>query len=176
MVLAIVVNFFRDPERVPPNDPQGIVAPADGKVIQVANVDDVRFFPPRATRISIFMSPLDVHVNRIPWKGRVLDVRYYPGKYFRAFAEKASFVNEQNAVLIQDDHGRQLCCVQIAGFIARRIVCRVQAGDRVERGQRYGIILFGSRVDVYFPAGSVEVVVETGQRTRAGETVVARWR
>lgn len=176
VLLALVVNFFRDPERMPPKDPQAVVAPADGKVFQVADIDDTRFFSAPATRISIFMSPLDVHVNRIPWTGRVVDVRYHPGKYFRAFADKASLDNEQTAVLVEDDDGHRLWCVQIAGFIARRIVCRVQPGDQVERGQRYGMILFGSRADLYFPTGSVEVAVQTGQRTRAGETVVARWR
>ncbi|GIW44801.1 MAG: phosphatidylserine decarboxylase proenzyme [Candidatus Binatia bacterium] len=176
LLFALVVNFFRDPERIPPRDPLAIVAPADGKVIQIADIEDTRFLSAPATRVSIFMSPLDVHVNRIPWSGQVLDVRYHPGKFFRAFADKASLDNEQTAVHVRDEEGRQLWFVQIAGLIARRIVCRLQPGDRVQRGQRYGMILFGSRADVYFPAGSVEVAVQLHQRTRAGETILARWR
>ncbi|GBD25006.1 Phosphatidylserine decarboxylase proenzyme [bacterium HR30] len=175
VVFALVVNFFRDPDRVPPNDPQAVVAPADGKVIQVAEVHEPRFFSAPATRVSIFMSPLDVHVNRVPWSGRVLDVRYNPGKFLRAFADKASLDNEQTAVHLADSQGRELWVVQIAGFLARRIICRVQPGETVHRGQRYGMILFGSRADLYFPAGTVDVLVQVGERTRAGETIVARW-
>ncbi len=176
VIFALVVNFFRDPERLPPDDPQAIVAPADGKVIQVTDLHDERFFSAPATRVSIFMSPLDVHVNRIPWSGRVLDVRYNPGKFFRAFAEKASLDNEQTAIRLADDQGRELWVVQIAGFVARRIVCGVEPGDTVRRGQRYGMILFGSRADVYFPVGAADLVVQVGDRARAGETILARWR
>lgn len=175
-LFGLTINFFRDPPRRPPDDPRAVVAPADGKVIQIHELHDERFFQAPATRLSIFMSPLDVHVNRIPWSGKVLDVRYHPGKFFRAFADKASLDNEQTAVLVEDDDGRRVWFVQIAGFVARRIVCRVSPGDTVVRGQRYGMILFGSRADVYFPAGSVDVTVRVGDRTRAGETVVARWR
>ncbi|MCX8071279.1 MAG: phosphatidylserine decarboxylase family protein [Candidatus Binatia bacterium] len=176
LLLAGVVNFFRDPERTPPDDPTAVVAPADGKVIQVADIEDQRFLRAPATRVSIFMSPLDVHVNRIPWGGRVVDVHYNPGKFFRAFADKASLDNEQTAVHVVDTDGHELWFVQIAGFIARRIVCRVEPGDEVVRGQRYGMILFGSRADLYFPAGTAEITVRAGDRTRAGETVVAQWR
>jgi phosphatidylserine decarboxylase len=175
-VFALTVNFFRDPERTPPPDPNTIVAPADGRIIQVGEVEDARFFGRRVLRISIFMSPLDVHVNRIPTSGTVGEVRYHPGKYLRAFADKASLDNEQNALLIEAENGQRLWVVQIAGFIARRIVCKVRAGDRVERGQRYGMILFGSRADVYLLPEEVAVAVEVGQKARAGETVLARWR
>lgn len=176
VLFALVVNFFRDPERIPPSDPRAIVAPADGRIIQVAEVPDDRFFGRRALRVSIFMSPLDVHVNRAPTDGTVLEVRYHRGKYLRAFADKASLDNEQNAVGIRTDEGRTVWCVQIAGFIARRIVCYVHAGDRVQRGQRYGMIRFGSRADVYLLAEEAEVQVRVGDRARAGETVLARWR
>ncbi len=175
LAFAFTVNFFRDPERRPPADPHAILAPADGRVIQVAEVDDPRFFEQRVLRISIFMSPLDVHVNRIPCDGTVREVCYHPGKYFRAFADKASLDNEQNGLLLESENGRRLWVVQIAGFIARRIVCRVQRGDRVVRGQRYGMILFGSRADVYLQPREVAAEIKVGQKTRAGETVIARW-
>jgi phosphatidylserine decarboxylase len=174
LLTAFVVNFFRDPERTVPSDPHAILSPADGRVIKVAPVRDERFLNNDATLVSIFMSPLNVHVNRIPISGRVIDIRYNPGKYFRAFADKASLDNEQNAVLVEDDQGRRLCFVQIAGFLARRIVCRLQVGAAIERGARYGMIMFGSRADIYLPPGA-EVAVQVGDRARGAETVIARW-
>ncbi len=175
LALALfVVSFFRDPERIIPSDPRAIVSPADGKVIGVKEVQDARFLNGPATLVSIFMSPLDVHVNRVPTTGRVVDVRYNAGKYFRAFAEKASLDNEQNAIVLEDEHGRRLCFVQIAGFLARRIVCYLHPGMDVERGQRCGMILFGSRVDIYLPP-AVQVRVHIGARARGGETVIAEW-
>lgn len=174
VLFALVVNFFRDPERVVPGDPRCIVAPADGRVIGVKQIQDERFLGGPATLVSIFMSPLNVHVNRVPATGRVIDVRYHAGKYFRAFADKASLDNEQNAVLIQDEQGRRLCFVQIAGFIARRIVCYLQPGVSVERGQRYGMIMFGSRADIYLPSDA-RICVQVGASARGGETVIAQW-
>jgi phosphatidylserine decarboxylase len=169
-----VVSFFRDPQRTSPIGPGLIVSPADGRVIKVAPVQDDRFLHGTATLVSIFMSPLNVHVNRIPASGRVLDVRYNPGKYFRAFADKASLDNEQNAVLMEDELGRQFCFVQIAGFLARRIVCHLHAGMAIERGQRYGMIMFGSRADLYLPPAA-QVRVHVGDRARGGLTVIAEW-
>ncbi len=169
-----IVSFFRDPERAPPSAPGLIVAPADGRVIKVARLQDDRFLHGEATVVSIFMSPLNVHVNRVPASGRVLDVRYHPGKYFRAFADKASMDNEQTAVLMEDEQGRRLCFVQIAGFLARRIVCYLHAGMAIERGQRYGMIMFGSRADLYLPPAAV-VRVKRGERARGGLTVIAEW-
>lgn len=174
VLFGLVLNFFRDPERSTPTDPQAIVSPADGRVIKVAAIDGSRFLDGPATLVSIFMSPLNVHVNRIPVSGRVVDVRYNPGKYLRAFADKASLDNEQNAVIVEDAVGRRLCFVQIAGFIARRIVCQLRPGMPVERGQRYGMIMFGSRADIYLPAGA-QVVVKVGDHARGAETVLARW-
>jgi phosphatidylserine decarboxylase len=174
VVTAFLVNFFRDPERVAPADPLTIVAPADGRVIKVAPVRDDRFLGAEATLVSIFMSPLNVHVNRIPASGRVVDLRYHPGKYFRAFADKASLDNEQNAVILEDGAGRRLCFVQIAGFLARRIVCHLRVGSEVERGQRYGMIMFGSRADLYLPP-SARIRVQVGDRARGGETVIGEW-
>ena len=172
---VFVVSFFRDPERTIPADPRLIVSPADGRVIKVAAIHDDRFLHGEATLVSIFMSPLNVHINRIPTSGRVVDMRYNPGKYFRAFADKASLDNEQNAVLLEDAQGRRLCFVQIAGFLARRIVCYVSVGMAVERGQRYGMIMFGSRADIYLPP-TAQVRVAVGDRARGAETVIAEWR
>jgi phosphatidylserine decarboxylase len=171
---VFIVSFFRDPERVVPGNPRAIVAPADGRVIKITAVRDERFLHADGTLVSIFMSPLNVHVNRVPVSGRVIDVRYHPGRYFRAFADKASLDNEQNAVVVEDEHGHRLCFVQIAGFIARRIVCRLQAGMAVTRGQRYGMIMFGSRADIYLPAAA-QVRLAVGDRAVGGETVIAEW-
>ena len=174
VVFAFVLGFFRDPERAVPKAAGLIVAPADGRVIKVARVQDDRFLHGAATLVSIFMSPLDVHVNRVPITGRVLDIRYSAGKYFRAFADKASLDNEQNAVVMEDEQGHRLCFVQIAGFLARRIVCYLQVGMMTERGQRCGMIRFGSRADLYLPP-EVRVCVEVGTRAAAGQTVIAQW-
>lgn len=175
LALAVfVTSFFRDPERKTPADPKTLVAPADGRVIKVAEVTDDRFLHGQARLISIFMSPLNVHVNRAPSSGRVVDVRYNPGKYFRAFADKASLDNEQNAIVMEDGEGRRFCFVQIAGFVARRIVCSLRPGSELGRGERCGMIMFGSRVDIYLPLEAL-VSVEVGKGTTAGETVIARW-
>lgn len=174
VLAAFTVNFFRDPDRVGPTDPRAILAPADGRVIKVAAVQDDRFLKGEATLVSIFMSPLNVHVNRSPMSGRVTDIRYNPGKYLRAFADKASLDNEQNAVLVEDEHGHRLCFVQIAGFVARRIVCYLQVGMSLERGQRYGMIKFGSRADIYLPPAA-RVSVKVGDRTYGGTTVIGEW-
>ena len=174
LLTVFVVSFFRDPEREVPDAPGLIVAPADGRVIKVARVRDDRFLGGEATLVSIFMSPFNVHVNRAPCSGRVVDIRYHHGKYFRAFADKASSDNEQNAVVLEDEHGQRLCFVQIAGFIARRIVCYLRVGMQVQRGQRYGMIMFGSRADLYLPP-TVRVRVNVGESARGGRTVIAEW-
>lgn len=169
-----VASFFRDPERHPPSDERAVVAPADGRVLRAEFVDDQRFLEGPVQMVSIFMSPLNVHVNRNPIGGRVVDVRYHAGRYFRAFAEKASLDNEQNAILVEDHRARRVAFVQIAGFIARRIVCYLRPQMAIERGARCGLIMFGSRVDVFLPADA-ELRVQVGQKTRAGETVIAQW-
>lgn len=173
LVLAgFFANFFRDPERHPPAGPGLVISPADGKIIIVErDVDEPRFLHGRAAKISIFMSPLNVHVNRSPVDGEVVGVHYNAGKYFAAYAEKASLDNEQNAIVMRGDDGRGIAFVQIAGFLARRIVCHVKPGDRCGRGERVGMIKLGSRVDVFIP-GNVDLSVELGDRVRAGETVL----
>ena len=166
---AAVAGFFRDPERVPPDEAGVVVSPADGKVVEVGDAADAE-----GRRLSIFLSPLDVHINRAPMNGRVSDVRYQAGHFFAAYKGKASEENERNAVALVDDAGRTLRIVQIAGFLARRIVCYVHPGDSLQKGQRFGMIMFGSRVDLYLP-GDAEVAVQPGQRVRGGETIVARF-
>lgn len=170
-VVAFCLWFFRDPERVPPADERLVVSPADGRVVAV--VPDLALDAP-ATRVSIFMSPLDVHVNRNPVSGTVEQVRHTPGRFRAAFADKASLDNERNALVLESS-GRRYLLVQIAGAVARRIVCRVAPGDRVQRGDRFGMIMFGSRVDLFLPAG-VEPLVRRGDRVRAGSSVVAEVR
>jgi len=169
-----VASFFRDPDRVVPPGEQLIVSPADGRVIAITPVEQGHLLGGPATRVSIFMSPLDVHINRNPIGGTVERVRYHKGKYFRAFAEKASLDNEQNAILIRDSQGRRLCFVQIAGFVARRIVCYLEETMDVERGNRCGLIMFGSRADIYLPPEAI-VRVAVGDRARGAETVIAEW-
>ena len=174
IVTIAVGSFFRDPERRPPADERAIIAPADGRVLKAGPADDHRFLEGNVQMISIFMSPLNVHVNRNPISGRVVDVRYHAGRYFRAFAEKASLDNEQNAIIVEDSRARRIAFVQIAGFIARRIVCYLQPQMTIERGARCGLIMFGSRVDVFLPADAA-LRVQVGDKTRAGETVIAQW-
>jgi len=173
LVLAVGFSlyFFRDPERTPPTDERVVLSPADGRIVAIA-ADRALDAP--ATRVSIFMSPLDVHVNRNPVSGVVEQVRHTPGRFRAAFADKASLDNERNAVVVHGG-GRRYVLVQIAGALARRIVCHVAPGDRVQRGARFGMIMFGSRVDLYLPPG-VEPVVRKGDRVRAGASVIAEAR
>jgi phosphatidylserine decarboxylase len=175
LVLTLAITaFFRDPERTPPAGEGLIVAPADGKIVSLAEVQGAAGFPEAGCRVSIFLSPLDVHINRIPVEGEVKEVRHRHGKFMPAYKDEASERNEQNALRITDFAGRDLGVVQVAGVLARRIVCRVRQGDRLERGERFGLIMFGSRLDVYLPRGSRVDVVE-GQRVRGGETVIGRF-
>jgi phosphatidylserine decarboxylase len=167
--------FFRDPERLIPDRDGVVVSPADGKVIKVETVDKGRFCNERCLKISIFMSIFNVHVNRVPLSGEIERVAYFPGKFFSANLDKASSDNEHNAVFLKTDNGREICFVQIAGLVARRIICDVQAGQQVNRGQRFGLICFGSRLDVYLPA-DMEMAVRVGDRVSAGTTVLGELR
>ena len=173
LTLAIAA-FFRDPERDIPTGDGLVVSPADGRVVTVAPVSGDGLFADAVTRISIFLSPLDVHINRAPVAGRVNDVRYQSGKFFAAYKEDASRVNEQNAVRLVDERERNWGVVQIAGAVARRIVCRAKAGDTLGRGERFGLIMFGSRTDIYLPQGCRIEAVE-GQRVKGGETIIGRF-
>ena len=163
--------FFRDPDRVVPKDSGSVVSPADGKVVWAGSVDNSPFFKEARMKISIFMSVFNVHVNRIPHEGRVKKIRYHPGKFFSANLDKASRHNEHNAVFLETEEGKDICMVQIAGLIARRIICRLQEGDFVVRGQRFGLICFGSRLDVYLPSGA-KLNVAVGDRVKAGTSVL----
>jgi phosphatidylserine decarboxylase len=164
--------FFRDPERTAPSDERLVVSPADGRVVAVVEEREEQFLHALCTRISIFMSPLDVHVNRNPVSGAVLEVRHTPGKFTAAFKDKASLDNERNAVVLRRGERRYMM-VQIAGALARRIVCHLAPGDRVQRGERFGMIMFGSRVDVFLPA-DVTPLVAKGARVKAGASALAR--
>ncbi len=171
LLTLFVIYFFRDPERSIPPEERAILSPADGKVIQVEPCVEERFLKRPAIKISIFMSLFSVHVNRIPLTGYIADSSYFPGKFFSANLDKASSANEQNALLIETSRGVRILAVQIAGLIARRIVCRVGKGDRVVRGQRFGLIRFGSRLDVYLPQ-NVQMRVRAGQKTYGGRTIL----
>jgi len=174
-VLSLAVAaFFRDPERVVPAGDNLIVSPADGKVVSIAPASAGGMFDGAATRVSIFLSPLDVHINRVPVAGKIDAVQYQPGKFLPAYKADASERNEQNALKILCSGARVIGVVQIAGVLARRIVCWVKRGDDLKRGDRFGLIMFGSRTDTYLPNGcSVEVA--EGQRVKGGETIIGRF-
>jgi phosphatidylserine decarboxylase len=174
-LFAIVfAGFFRDPDRTPPAGEGLVLAPADGKVVAIVKDEEKgKDAEGGTTRVSIFLSLLDVHVNRSPIKGLVEKVQYQPGKFHAAYREDASQDNEQNAVRLVDSTGKSLNIVQIAGLLARRIICYVKEGETLERGQRFGLIMFGSRVDLFMPPGS-KVEVAEGQKVRAGETIIGR--
>ena len=164
--------FFRDPDRVVPDTANAIVSPADGKVVSVETLDSSSFLDGQCVKISIFMSVFNVHVNRIPYAGTVTRVSYHPGRFFSANLDKASKHNEHNAVFVETETKRSICFVQIAGLIARRIICKVQEGDMVGRGQRYGMICFGSRLDIYLPADT-KPNVSVGTKVKSGTSIVA---
>ena len=166
-----ICYFFRDPDRVIPNFDGAVVSPADGKIILAGPVENSPFFNDRGLKISIFMSVFNVHVNRIPYEGIIKTVSYHPGKFFSANLDKASRHNEHNAVGLETDQGKQVVFVQIAGLIARRIICKVKEGDKVIRGQRFGMICFGSRLDVYLPLDT-HLKVRVGDRVKAGTSIL----
>ena len=172
VLLAVwVAYFFRDPERHGERGPALVIAPADGKVVQVMEVDEPAFMHGRAIRIAIFMNVFSVHVNRYPVSGRVTYTHYNPGKFLNAAVDKASLENEQSSVGIESGAHRVLVR-QIAGLVARRIVTYSRPGDRADQGERFGIIRFGSRVDVYLPPGSTPKVA-IGDKVAATSTVLA---
>lgn len=167
--------FFRNPRRTPPADPNAVIAPADGRILTVETHDEPFFHCGPMQRISIFLSVADVHINRVPFDGRVLATQYKPGQFLMAYAPEASTRNECHAMHLRSDAGaRDAVVVQIAGKIARRIVTYLQPGDFVEAGMRYGLIRFGSRVDVYLPAAA-QIAVSPGMRVVGGESILARF-
>jgi phosphatidylserine decarboxylase len=171
---AFVVNFFRDPERVIPQEPDIAVAPADGRVVRIDTVPDPMYGNPRQV-VCIFMNVFNVHVNRSPIAGKILSMHYIPGKFFNASLDKASTDNERCVLEVEEHSGARFIVVQIAGLIARRIVDWVRPGDVLARGERFGMIRFGSRVDLYLPP-EYEASIPVGAKTVAGQSVVARKR
>jgi phosphatidylserine decarboxylase len=170
VLLIFTLSFFRDPDRKSPGKDNIVVSPADGRVLFVKEVDDNNYINEKAKQISIFMSPLNVHVNRIPIDGKVEYLKYHPGKYLAAFEDKASEVNERSEFGIYSKYGR-VFFRQVAGFIARRIVYDIKLGDSVHQGERFGMIKFGSRVDVIVPFNWHEKVKKDDKVT-AGETIL----
>lgn len=171
LVTAFVMNFFRDPERIADDDQASLIAPADGKVIIIDQVFDGRFLKAEALKVSIFMNIFNVHVNRVPYPGRVDEVIYKAGAFHSADTQRSSLENESCGLVMTAEGGRRLAVVQIAGLIARRIVCWAGPGDVLARGERFGLIRFGSRVDLYLPLDT-KLVIAKGQKVRAGETVL----
>jgi phosphatidylserine decarboxylase len=166
--------FFRDPERDIPGEPEIIVAPADGKVVLVDTVQETGLLQSPAQRVAIFMNVFDVHVNRTPAAGQVKEVQHRAGDYKAAFRQDAALRNEQQAVVLETGAGRQFLVVQIAGLLARRIIAFVKPGQQLARGERFGMICFGSRVDLYLP-GEVDIQVKVGDRVKAGSSIIGRW-
>ena len=172
---AFMAFFFRDPERVPPAGDGLFVSGADGVVNSIEHMREDVYLKCDAVRITVFLNIHNVHVNRMPMAGTVELATYTPGKFLEAWKEEASFENGRSTVGVR---GEQTSCLvrQIVGLVARRVVTRVKEGETLERGGRFGLMKFGSRLDVFFPAADVEVMVEKGQRVRAGETIIARLR
>jgi len=171
LLTLFVLWFFRNPQRKTPEKEKLVISPADGKVIRIEETASEEQPGKTCLKISIFMNIFNVHVNRIPYSGRVRFIRYRPGKFLSANLDKASALNERNTVMVQTDDGREIITVQIAGLIARRIVCWLREGMQVRKGDRFGLIRFGSRLEVFLPLGSA-ILVEVGDRVRAGETPI----
>ena len=163
--------FFRNPKRKIPNLQNVILSPADGRIIHVGECDEDRFLKEKALKVSIFMSLFDVHLNRTPISGKVVERNYLPGRFLVASVEKSSLLNEQNAMILESEDRFKILLVQIAGFVARRIVCYAKAGDLLRKGEIFGLIRFGSRVDLYLPP-EVKPIVRVGQHVKGGESII----
>jgi phosphatidylserine decarboxylase len=173
LVSAYIAYFFRNPERLPPVGSAVVASPADGKVVFVGQAHEPDFTKQPMLKVSVFMSLIDVHVNRVPIDGTVRDVRYHRGRFMAASEDRASDENERNALLIETAQGEKLVLVQVAGLIARRIICYLGLGSFVLKGQRMGLIRFGSRCDLFLPLGS-EILVKVGDRVIGGESILAK--
>jgi len=171
VISVFVLQFFRDPPRQGSTSPSAVISPADGRIVMIGEADDP-YAERRALKISVFMNVFNVHSNRAPVDGEVLKVEYFPGKFFNAALDKASLENERNAMVIKVAGGHLVTAVQVAGLIAKRILCYAQPGQSLARGERYGFIRFGSRVDVYLPLGSCPRVA-IGDKVSATSTVLA---
>lgn len=173
LIFAFTINFFRDPERKTPEGRNLVISPADGKIISIIKTFEPEYLQSESYRVAIFMSPLNVHVNRIPITGKVEYLKYYPGKYLVAFEEKSSEINERMSVGIKSNYGK-IRFTQIAGFVARRIVNELKEGQEVKAGERFGMIKFGSRVDIYLPLDA-KIKINEDQKVYAGETIIAEF-
>jgi phosphatidylserine decarboxylase len=171
LVALFILQFFRDPPRTVPGDAKSVLSPADGRIVAIENLRDP-YLNRDAVKVSVFMNVFNVHSNRSPVDGEIMQAWYNPGAFFNAALDKASTENERNALWLRTANGADITCVQVAGLIARRILCYVAAGDRLARGQRYGFIRFGSRVDVYLPPGT-RVIAQLGDKVSATSTVLA---
>lgn len=171
LVFILIVQFFRDPPRTIPAAPLGLVCPADGRVIAVGEAHDPYLNRP-AKRVSVFMNFFNAHANRSPTEGKVIERWYEPGRFLNAALDKASYQNERNALWIQTDEHDDIVVVQVAGLVARRILCDKQPGERIAQGERYGFIRFGSRVDVYIPANS-QIKISLGDKVKSGSDIIA---
>lgn len=173
LLVSFAIYFFRDPERETPSQENIIVSPADGKVIVIEPMQENEFFKSSVQKVSIFMSVFDVHVNRIPIDGRVTYFNYQKGKFLQAYKEEASYENEQTIILIENEKMKVLF-KQIAGILARRIVCHLREGWQVKQGERFGLIKFGSRVDIFLPS-EVKLDIKLKQQVTAGKTIIGHF-
>ncbi len=173
LLTLFVLWFFRNPQRKTPEKEKLVISPADGKVIRIEETASEEQPGKTCLKISIFMNIFNVHVNRIPYSGRVRFIRYRSGKFLSANLDKASALNERNTVMVQTDDGKEIITVQIAGLIARRIICGLRIGDAPQRGQRFGMICFGSRLDVYLPPDA-RLNVRVGEKVQAGTSILGR--
>jgi phosphatidylserine decarboxylase len=173
VLCGLVLYFFRDPDRTTPDDNSLIISPADGKVVLIQNVNEDEYVGEEVTQVSIFLSPLNVHVNRNPLSGLLEYVKYYPGKYLMAWEDHASEMNERAHFGVMHSSGMKMMFKQITGFMARRIVYNIEEGDRLKAGERFGIMKFGSRMDLLLPK-NVEINVKIGDKTVAGESIIGK--
>ena len=173
LLTCFIAYFFRNPERLPPVGSGLVASPADGKVIYIGPAQETEFLRQEMLKVSIFMSLFDVHVNRVPVDGTVRDMKYHRGRFMAAFEDRASEENERNAMLIETGDARKLVLVQVAGLVARRIICYPTIGGFILKGQRMGLIRFGSRCDLYLPKSS-EVLIKLGDKVLGGETILAK--
>lgn len=171
IIALFILQFFRDPPRIIPQKANAVLSPADGRIVAVENTQDP-YLKRKAIKVSVFMNVFNVHSNRSPVDGRVHNEWYFPGKFINASLPKASLENERNALWIKTDNNFDITCVQIAGLIAKRIVCHTKIGEHLSRGQRFGFIRFGSRVDVYLPLNT-EIKVKIGDKVSATLTILA---
>jgi phosphatidylserine decarboxylase len=175
LVTTFILAFFRDPERFVSFDEDAVICPADGKIISIEEVEDALFTHQKVKKVCIFMNVFNVHVNRLPCSGTVDKIIYHPGKFYSADSSKAALENEYAAAVLNLSGDKKMAVVQIAGLIARRIICWLEPGDTVVKGRRFGLIRFGSRVDLYLPL-ETELSIQHGQKVRAGETILGRLR